>query len=145
MNVARACAPLVGCLCWTALTATAGCAAEAKAEAAKAEASGGAWSKIPLPKISLPKIPKPKVEMPSMDAVTAPFKASFRKIGDGSRKAWEGTKELFQPNDRPAEPPAAPAPGGEPPSMWQRMFGGPPPEDPGPQTIGEFMQGERPQ
>ena len=44
----------------------------------------------------MPKITMPKIEMPKMPAdPLAPVKASARKVSDGTKKAWEGTKELF--------------------------------------------------
>lgn len=124
-----------------ALLCVATIASEAVAQqGAQSKAAGGSWGWLPLPKVTMP-----KVEMPSMQTVTAPFKASYRKVTDGSKKAWEGTKELFQMGTGGASEPTERVASREQPSLWQRMFGGAPEEDQGPQTIGEFMQGSRPQ
>ncbi len=100
------------------------------------------WSWIKMPKITMPKI-----EMPKMPAdPLAPIKTSARKVSDGTKRAWEGTKELFtfggsssreQPRERLASKP-------EQPSVWQRMFGGG--EEPeGPQTVADWMAQPRPE
>jgi hypothetical protein len=96
----------------------------------------------------MPKITMPKIEMPKMPAdPLAPVKASARKIGDGSRKAWEGTKELFtfgggktpsQPTERVASRP-------DQPSLWSRMFGGAEPQQREPQTVADWMAQPRPE
>jgi hypothetical protein len=101
------------------------------------------WSWLKMPKITMPKI-----EMPKMPADPfAPVKASARKVGEGTRKAWEGTKELFtfggsktaeQPTERVASRP-------DQPSVWSRMFGGAEKEPEGPQTVADFMRQPRPE
>ncbi|MCA9260962.1 MAG: hypothetical protein KDA61_17225 [Planctomycetales bacterium] len=100
------------------------------------------WA-LPLPKITLPKITMPKITMPKMEtSPMEPIRASARKIGDGSKKAWEGAKEIltFGRSSDPAESQTTSRPQ---PSIWKRMFGGEEQADSGPQTIGEFMSGER--
>ena len=96
--------------------------------------------------IKMPKITMPKMEMPRMPAdPLAPIKSSARKVGDGTKKAWEGTKELFAGGSK--EPQGQGQPGqtriatqGKPPSMWQRMFGAKEePQDEGPRTVAEWM------
>ena len=97
----------------------------------------------------MPKFTMPKIEMPKMPAdALAPVKASARKVSDGTKRAWEGTKELFtfggkttateQPTERLASRP-------DQPSVWSRMFGGGEPEPEGPQTVADFMAQPRPE
>jgi len=99
--------------------------------------TGGAWSWMKMPTITMPKINMPKMPADPL----APIKVSARKVGDGTKKAWEGTKELFTFGGPKAEQPKARvATAGEPPSMWQRMFGGQEAKKPeGPATVGEWM------
>jgi hypothetical protein len=105
------------------------------------------WGWIKMPKISMPKI-----EMPKMPAdPLAPVKTSAHKVGEGAKKAWEGTKELFTFGGKPAadEPTArvasrttTGATSQEQPSMWQRMFGAK--EKPRePQSVAEWMNQPR--
>ncbi len=107
-------------------------------------AEPSAWSWIKMPKFTMPKI-----EMPKMPAdPLAPVKASARKVSDGTKRAWEGTKELFtfggkgnateQPTGRLASRP-------DQQSVWWRMFGGGEPEPEGPQTVADFMAQPRPE
>jgi hypothetical protein len=99
-----------------------------------------AWSWIKMPKITMPKI-----EMPKMPAdPLAPVKTSARKVGDGAKKAWEGTKELltFGPKET-ADQPAARVASREQPSLWSRMFGSAEPEPEGPQSVAEWMNQPR--
>jgi hypothetical protein len=105
------------------------------------EPAGGAWGWVKKPSFTMPKISFPK--MPS-DPL-APIKTSARKVGDGTKKAWEGTKEMFSFGGQNKDEPAARvASAGEAPSVWQRMFGAAeekPPE--GPATVGEWMNQRR--
>jgi hypothetical protein len=104
------------------------------------------WSWIKMPKISMPKI-----EMPKMPAdPLAPVKASAHKVGDGAKKAWEGTKELFTFGKPATEEPAARVASRTPtgattegqPSLWQKMFGAK--EKPRePQSVAEWMNQPR--
>ena len=68
-------------------------------------------------------------------------------MGDGAKKAWEGTKELFTFGGatKAEEPAARVASNGEAPSAMERMFGGGKEEsvDEGPRTIGEWMSQPR--
>jgi hypothetical protein len=106
------------------------------------------WSWIKMPKITMPKIEMPKIEMPKMPAdPLAPVKSSARKVSDGTKKAWEGTKELFtfggnktadQPTDRVASRT-------DQPSLWSRMFGGADEQQREPQTITDWMAQPRPE
>jgi hypothetical protein len=75
----------------------------------------------------------PKLVMP------APVKASARKVSDGTKRAWEGTKELFTFGQKPEQPAARVASlPQEKPSIWKRMFGGA--EEPQqPQSVAEWM------
>jgi hypothetical protein len=101
------------------------------------------WSWIRLPKITMPKI-----EMPKMPADPfAPIKTSARKVSDGTKRAWEGTKELFTFGGAKSadQPVARTASAAEPPSMWQRMFGGADEKSREPQTVAEFINQPRPE
>ncbi len=106
--------------------------------------SNSAWGWLKMPKITMPKI-----EMPKMPAdPLAPIKTSARKVGDGTKKAWEGTKELFtfgQKKSATAQPSERLASNPDQPSVWKRMFGGGEPEPQGPQTVADWMAQPRPQ
>jgi hypothetical protein len=96
------------------------------------------WSWIKLPKITMPKIEMPKDPL-------APVKVSARKVKDGTKKAWEGTKELFTFGSPAGEGPTARvASRQEPPSIWSRMFGRSEEQQP-PQTVADFMAQPRPE
>jgi hypothetical protein len=106
-----------------------------------AEPASGAWGWLKKPSLTMPKLSFPK--MPS-DPL-APVKTSARKVGDGAKKAWEGTKEIFtlggsKKNEQSA---ARVATAGEAPSVWDRMFGGGEEEHQGPETVGEWMSQPR--
>ena len=122
-----------------ALLATAASTALAQ-QADDAPAAESPWGWLAMPKITMPKI-----EMPKMPADPfAPIKSSARKVSDGGKKAWEGTKEIFTLGGSKGDQPAARvASAGEAPSMWQRMFGAKPKEPEGPQTITEWMSQKR--
>lgn len=103
---------------------------------------------IKMPTITMPKLTMPSITMPKMPAdPLAPFRTSAKKVGDGARKAWEGTKELFTigGGKKADEPAARVASNGEAPSAMQRLFGGgkEEPVNEGPQTIGEWMSQPR--
>jgi hypothetical protein len=116
---------------------TPGPATEATAGAAE-QASPWGWLKMP-------KLTMPKVEMPKMPAdPLAPLKNSARKIGDGFRKAGEGTKELFAGGSK--NDPNSPRTPDDSPSLWQRMFG--PKEEErvtSKNPMAEFMAQKRPE
>jgi hypothetical protein len=98
--------------------------------------------------LKMPKITMPKIEMPKMPAdPLAPVKNSARKIGDGTKRAWEGTKELFTfGGSKTAEQPAARvASRPEQPSIWSKMFGSAEPETNEPQTVADWMSQPRPE
>ncbi len=104
-----------------------------------AEATASPWGWLKMPKITMPKI-----EMPKMPAdPLAPIKTSARKVGDGTKRAWEGTKELFTfGGSKTDQPVARTASAAEPPSMWKRMFGAE--EQPRePQSVAEWMNQPR--
>jgi len=112
-----------------------------------AEAQSGAveqtgWG-IPMPKLTMPKITMPTITMPSMDTVTGPFKSGFSKVTSGTRKAWEGTKEMlsFGKNNR-ATTSRNRSRGQQQPSFWQRLLVRES-EPKIPQTVGEFMSQPR--
>jgi hypothetical protein len=105
--------------------------------------SESAWGWLKMPRITMPKI-----EMPKMPAdPLAPIKTSARKVGDGTKKAWEGTKELFTFGQKKSATPSGErlASNPEQPSVWKRMFGGGEPEPEGPQTVADWMAQPRPQ
>jgi hypothetical protein len=99
------------------------------------------WGWIKRPSFSMPKVSFPKMPADPL----APIKTSARKVGDGAKKAWEGTKEIFtlggsKKNDEPASRVAS---AGEAPSVWDRMFGGADKKNEGPATVGEWMSQPR--
>jgi hypothetical protein len=93
-----------------------------------------AWPSIPLPKISMPSI-----SMPDMSAITAPVKSGYSKMATGTKKVWEGTKEMFTfgKNDAPTQTVARTSAQSEP-GFWERLTS-PAPKKDGPQTVGEWM------
>ena len=109
-----------------------------------AEASDQASSPSPWGWVKMPKITMPKIEFPKMPAdPLAPLKTSARKVSDGSKRMFEGTKELFTGGSKAEQPAARVASQGEAPSLWQRMFGAKQPVDEGPRTIGEWQNQPR--
>ncbi|MEQ8208681.1 MAG: hypothetical protein RH917_02520 [Lacipirellulaceae bacterium] len=99
--------------------------------------------KIAMPKVTMPKIEMPKFEMPKLPKDTfAPVKASAGKVVSGSKKAWEGAKEMLSFGQKKGATNTRVA-SRQQPSGWGNVFGGKQ-EPQGPRTIGEFMQGERP-
>ena len=89
----------------------------------------------------MPKVTMPKISMPKMPAdPLAPVKTSAKKVGEGTKKAWEGTKEIFTFGGAKSAKPAAGAAAPKEPSVWKRMFGGEVKKEPeGPQTVAEWM------
>ena len=113
------------------------------------------WPSIPLPKVTLPQITMPKVTMPKLPplwpssgddqspALLSPFVSGFKKVSEGTRKAWEGTIELFSVGSgKGTSNSAARNASPSQPSLWQRLVS-PAPEHDGPQTVGEFMSQKR--
>lgn len=96
-----------------------------------------AWPSIPLPKISMPKI-----SMPDMSVVTGPVKSGYGKVTAGTKKAWEGTKEMFTFGDGGSTPQAA-ASSQPKQGFWSRMFSKEEEKPSGPQTVGEWMSQPR--
>jgi hypothetical protein len=102
------------------------------------EPASGPWGWLKMPSITMPKVAFPKMPADPL----APIKSSARKVSDGTKRAWEGTKEMFTfGGSKKEEPAARVATAGESPSMFQRMFGGGSEEKPaqGPATVGEWM------
>ena len=89
------------------------------------------WPSIPLPKITMPTI-----TMPDMSVITTPVKTSYGKVTDGTKKAWEGTKEIFTFGKGTATATAHSQPKE---GFWKRMFSSEPEKNDGPQTVGEWM------
>ena len=106
------------------------------------------WYSVPMPKITMPKIEIPRFHMPSFGSsgsessvdkpsMFAPLTAGAHKIGVGSKKAWEGTKEMFRFGRGGASQQATQASLRKKPSLWERMFT--PKEPEGPRTVAEWM------
>ena len=98
-----------------------------------------AWSGIPMPKFTMPKMTMPKLamptmQMPSMESVVGPVKSSFSKVTAGTKKAWEGTREIFTFGQNKSVAASAQ----KKPSMWRRLLT-PAPKPDGPQTVAEWM------
>jgi hypothetical protein len=104
------------------------------------------WPSISLPKITMPKIPMPKWPTNadgSSVSPMAPISAGASKVSAGSRKAWQGAKEMFSFTSREEIPkPSTAAKASVKPSFWQRLTGKKP-EPKGPQTVAEFMSQPR--
>ncbi len=100
-----------------------------------AEVKQTAWPSIPLPKITMPSI-----SMPDMSVITTPVKSGYYKMADGTRKAWEGTKEMFTfgKNEAPTRTAARTNTQSEP-GIWERLTTPSTPKKDGPQTVGEWM------
>ncbi|HYO24630.1 MAG TPA: hypothetical protein VEQ85_06730 [Lacipirellulaceae bacterium] len=91
------------------------------------------WGWLQMPKFTMPKVTMPKLPADPL----APVKASARKVSEGTKRAWEGTKELFTFGGGKKDEPVARVASREEPSMLQKMFGAEP-EQP-PQTVADFM------
>jgi hypothetical protein len=104
-----------------------------------AEQSPSPWGWLKMPTITMPKITMPKMPADPL----APIKSSAKKVSDGGKKAWEGTKEIFR-GGKADEPAARVANAKEAPSLWDRMTGNAKePEPQGPATITEWMKQPR--
>ena len=90
-----------------------------------------AWPSIPLPRVTMP-----KVTMPDMSLVTTPIKSGYSKVTAGTKKAWEGTKEIFTFGRGDSQAAARPQ---NNESIWKRMFTSEPDKKDGPQTVAEWM------
>lgn len=104
-----------------------------------AEQAQSPWGWLKMPTITMPKITMPKMPADPL----APIKSSAKKVSDGGKKAWEGTKEIFR-GGKAEEPAARVANSSEAPSLWDRMTGNakePAPE--GPATVTEWMKQPR--
>jgi hypothetical protein len=95
------------------------------------EVKQSSWPSIPLPKITMP-----QVSMPDMSIITTPVKSGYDKVTAGTKKAWEGTKEIFTFGKGDSAPARRSQPKA---SIWQRMFSTEPDKKDGPQTVGEWM------
>jgi hypothetical protein len=103
------------------------------------EPSSTPWGWIKKPNITMPKISFPKMPADPF----APVKTSARKVSEGTKKAWEGTKEIFTFGGSKEQPAARTASAKEAPSIWQRMFGAKKEEPEGPKTVAEWMAQKR--
>ena len=109
------------------------------------------WQSVSLPKVKMPKFSVPKISMPKWptnadgSAVSpfAPITAGASKVSAGTKKAWQGAKEMFSFGSGEKTPRSiASANSSAEPSFWQRMAGKQP-EPQGPQTVAEFMSQPR--
>jgi hypothetical protein len=145
MNVARLLAIGIASAMFAANMAQLAKAQTAPSQAAASditptEETGGAWSWIKKPSFTMPKVAFPKMPADPL----APIKNSAKKVGDGTKKAWEGTKEMFSfGGSKQEDAGTRVASAGEAPSMWQRMFGQEEKKDEGPATVGEWMNQKR--
>ena len=111
------------------------------------EASGAVkqtvWPKITMPKVTMPKVTMPKMSMPDLSKVLSPVSVGFEKVSTGSKKAWEGTKEIFSfgKTNNPALVGTTRTTQPEQ-SIWKKMIGRDP-EPAAPQTVGEWMSQPR--
>lgn len=96
------------------------------------------WPSIPLPKITMPHVTMPKVTMPDMSMITKPVKSGFSKITTGTKKAWEGTKEVFTLGGNKSQQ-TAPPHASQKQGFWSRLFSPELEKPSGPQTVGEWM------
>ncbi len=120
---------------------------EVEKAVAEEEKRGGlikvSWPSIPAPKITLPEFNPPKISFPwsgeEGQSFFAPIEAGAKKIGEGTKQAWNGFKGLVSPSSRPQASRAQSKPK-EP--FWQRLFT-PKKEPKGPQTVGEWMSQPR--
>lgn len=98
----------------------------------------GPWSWLKKPSITMPKITFPKMPADPL----APVKNSAKKVQNGAKTAWEGTKELFTFGGSKESQPAARVASKEP-SLWEKMFGDKKQEPEGPQSVTEWMSQPR--
>ena len=102
------------------------------------EQSQSPWGWLKMPTITMPKINMPKMPADPL----APIKSSAKKVSDGGKKAWEGTKEIFRGGK--SEQPAARVASANQPSFWDRITGKEEPKAPeGPATVTEWMKQPR--
>ena len=102
-----------------------------------AEESQSPWGWLKMPTITMPKITMPKMPADPL----APIKSSAKKVSDGGKKAWEGTKELFSGGK--TEEPAARVASAKEPSLWDRITGKEEAKPEAPATVTEWMKQER--
>jgi hypothetical protein len=95
------------------------------------------WPKLPMPHITMP-----KVAWPDMSGVFAPVKSGYGKVTAGSKKMWDGTKEIFNLGNDDAPVRQATYVEERKPSLWQKLTTRRP-QPTGPQTVGEFMSQPR--
>ena len=103
------------------------------------EESASPWGWMKMPSVTMPKVSWPKMPADPL----APIKSSAKKVSDGGKKAWEGTKEIFT-GGKSDQPAARVANAGDSPSWWERLTGGEKKQEPeGPATINEWMAQKR--
>lgn len=96
------------------------------------------WGWLKMPAVTMPKVSWPKMPADPL----APIKTSAKKVSDGGKKAWEGTKEIFRGGK--SDEPAARVASAKEPSLWDRLTGKEEPKVPeGPATVTEWMKQPR--
>ncbi|MCH2115455.1 MAG: hypothetical protein MK171_11175 [Pirellulales bacterium] len=106
------------------------------------------WWKVTLPKITMPTMTMPtmtmpKIAMPDMSKIFRPVTSGFHEVVTGSKKVWEGTKQMFAFRGGGANGASTPREQAEPKSsFWGRLLNWSA-EPAAPQTVGEWMSQSR--
>jgi hypothetical protein len=120
------------------------------------------WPRIHMPEFSLPKprLPRPQLwphdaQMdqarnawvqdspdPSRPSPLQAVKQGAHRVGDGTRRAWHKTVDVFTPGDASGGTSSRIARRENKPPFWKRMWGSDEPKE-GPRTITEWMAQER--
>ena len=103
------------------------------------------WPKLSMPKLSMPEIKVPKLKMPSMSKVLSPVSIGYQKVSAGTKKAWEGTKEMLTFGGSQEKVKTASTGGNSSvsrQSLWKKLTTRNQ-EPVGPQTVGEWMHQPR--
>ena len=98
--------------------------------------------KITMPQVTMPKVSMPTISQESMAKAFAPINAGAQKVSNGTRKAWEGTKQMLTFGQKPDTTRSPHINRKKKPSMWQRLFTPKEPEPP--RTVAEWMAQPRP-
>ena len=103
------------------------------------------WPKLSMPKLSMPDLKVPKLKMPSMSKVLSPVSVGYQKVTSGTKKAWEGTKEMLTfggTQEKVKTAPSRRTASSTRQSLWQKLTTRSQ-EPVGPQTVGEWMHQPR--
>ena len=107
------------------------------------------WPSIALPKITMPQITMPRLwpsEEDDRPALLTPFVAGANKVTAGTKKAWEGVKDIFSVGSGNSSPAVNVAPAQPKPSIWKRLIGRAPQKqqvEDEPATVSDFLKQER--